>query len=128
MEILGIGPLEFGLILVLMFVLLGPGGMVRVGQQIGTFLRSIVRSDAWKAVVNSSKEIRQAQDKFMEESGIKDGLAELRDSSKVLHGYDPDPFGGRMIHDATSHIEETIETDEPTKSSTHAKANSPRDD
>ncbi len=128
MEILGIGPLEFGLILVLMFVLLGPGGMVRVGQQIGSFLRSIVRSDAWRAVVSSSKEIRQAQDKFMEESGIKDGLAELRDSSTVLHGFDPDPFGGRMIHDATSHLEETNDSDGPTKSPTHTKTTSPRDD
>ena len=114
MEILGIGPLEFGLILVLMFVLLGPGGMVRVGQQIGSYLRSIVRSDAWKAVVSSSKEIRQAQDKFMQESGIKDSLAELRDSSKSTRGFDPDPFGGRMIHDPTRSAESN---DEPDKTS-----------
>lgn len=128
MEILGVGPLEFGLILVLMFVLLGPGGMVRVGQQIGSFLRGIVRSDTWRAVVSSSKEIRQAQEKFMKESGIQDGLAELRDSSKVLHNFDPDPFGGRIIHDATSHIDESNDADESPTTSPQTKPSSPQDD
>jgi Sec-independent protein translocase protein TatA len=99
MEILGIGPLEFGLILVLMFVLLGPGGMVRTGQQIGSFIRNIVKSDSWRTIVNSSREIRQAQDRFMQESGIREGLDELRESNRVLRNFDPDPYKTRQIQD-----------------------------
>jgi Sec-independent protein translocase protein TatA len=101
MEILGIGPLEFGLILVLMFVLLGPGGMVRIGQQVGSFIKNLVKSDSWRAIVNSSREIRQAQDKFMKESGIREGLEELRDTNKSLRSFDPDPFKSRQIQDPT---------------------------
>jgi len=101
MEILGIGPLEFGLILVLMFVLLGPGGMVRIGQQAGSFIKNLVKSDGWRAIVNSSREIRQAQDKFMKESGIREGLEELRDTNNTLRSFDPDPYKSQKIQDPT---------------------------
>jgi len=101
MEILGIGPLEFGLILVLMFVLLGPGGMVRIGQQAGSFIKNLVKSDGWRAIVNSSREIRQAQDKFMKESGIREDLEELRDTNKTLRSFDPDPYKSQKIQDPT---------------------------
>jgi Sec-independent protein translocase protein TatA len=80
MDILGIGPLEFGLILVLALILLGPKGMVETSQKVGSFIKKIVRSDGWRSIVKSTREIRQAQDRILQETGLQETLNELRDS------------------------------------------------
>lgn len=80
MDILGIGPLEFGLILVLALILLGPKGMVESAHKVGTFIQKIVRSDGWRSIVKSTREIRQAQDRILQETGLQETLDELRDS------------------------------------------------
>lgn len=80
MDILGIGPLEFGLILVLALILLGPKGMVETSHKVGNYIKKIVRSDGWRSIVKSTREIRQAQDRILQETGLQETLNELRDS------------------------------------------------
>ena len=83
MEILGVGPLELLLIVILMLVVMGPKDMVKTGQKLGRFVRQIIRSPAWNNMMNTSREIRELPTKFVRESGLEDDLVEinkLRDS------------------------------------------------
>ena len=58
MEILGIGPLEVLLILVIALIVMGPNDMVKTGRTIGKFLRQIVKSPTWQAVQQTSRDLR----------------------------------------------------------------------
>jgi Sec-independent protein translocase protein TatA len=58
MEVLGIGPLEFLLIVLVAIIILGPKDMQRVGKTVGRALNKWIKSDTWKTV-------RQASDKIM---------------------------------------------------------------
>lgn len=85
MELFGIGPLEFILILVLALILLGPKGLVNGAYKTGEFIKRLVHSEGWRNVVQSTKEIRQAQDKIMQETGLQESLDELRQVRNPIH-------------------------------------------
>ncbi|MDD5370501.1 MAG: hypothetical protein PHQ40_15570 [Anaerolineaceae bacterium] len=77
MEILGIGPLELLLIVILMLVVMGPKDMVKTGQKLGRFIRQIIRSPAWSNMMNTTREIRELPTKFVRESGLEEDLQEI---------------------------------------------------
>ncbi len=85
MDILGVGPLEFVLILVLMLILLGPKGMVKMVHDVGQFLKNMVQSPIWKSIVSSSQEIRQVQTQIIKESGLDESLKEIRASTRSIN-------------------------------------------
>jgi len=70
MDILGIGPLELALILLLALIVLGPKDLQKTGKTIGRTLNSIIRSDTWKTITQTSKELRQLPNKLMREANI----------------------------------------------------------
>ncbi len=77
MEILGIGPLEFLFILVIALIVLGPRGVVKYSQQAGSFIRKVVQSPAWRSMMDSTQEIKKAQQQFMRDSGLNESIQEL---------------------------------------------------
>jgi sec-independent protein translocase protein TatB len=77
MELFGIGPMELLFILVLALVVLGPKDMVKTGQSLGRFLRNLVRSPAWKSMMNTSREIRELPTRLVRESGLQEEVAEI---------------------------------------------------
>lgn len=79
MDILGIGPLEFILILIIAFIVLGPADMVKAGRTMGKFLRKIVTSPTWRAVTQTSNEIRRLPNKLMREAGLDEEISTLKD-------------------------------------------------
>jgi sec-independent protein translocase protein TatB len=81
MEFLGIGPLEFLLIVVIAVVVLGPKGMVKAAREIGLLIRKVVKSPLWRDVMDTSREIRDIPLKIVREAGIEDDLKELRRST-----------------------------------------------
>lgn len=81
MNILNIGPLEFILILVIMFILLGPEGMIKTARQIGTWIRLAVKSPIWREIMGYSREIRELPTKLVRESGLDNDLKEIRDAA-----------------------------------------------
>ena len=85
MEILGVGPLEFLFILILMLLVLGPKGMVKTVRDIGTFLRNIVQSPTWKSIVNSTQELRQVQTQIIKDTGLDESIKEIRESTQSLN-------------------------------------------
>ena len=80
MNILNIGPLEFILILVIMFIFLGPEGMVKTAGQIGVWIRKATRSPMWKEIMGYSREIRELPTKLVRESGLDEDLKEIRET------------------------------------------------
>lgn len=77
MELFGIGPMELFFILVLALVVLGPKDMVKTGQRLGKFLRDLVRSPAWKSMMNTSRELRELPTRLVRESGLQEEVAEI---------------------------------------------------
>jgi sec-independent protein translocase protein TatB len=78
MTLFNIGPLEFILILVVMFILLGPEGMVKTARQIGVWIRKTIRSPLWGEVLGYSREIRELPTKIVRESGLDEDLKEIQ--------------------------------------------------
>lgn len=84
MEIFGIGLPELVLILLIMLVVLGPRDMVKTGQKLGKVIRQIITSDAWKTMMNASREIRELPTKMVREAGLEEDLGELRRQTREL--------------------------------------------
>ncbi len=72
MEILGIGPEELLLILIIALILLGPKDMQKAGRTIGSWLRKIVTSDGWKLFQQTSREIQTLPNRLMREAQMEE--------------------------------------------------------
>lgn len=84
MEILGIGPLEVLLVIILALVILGPQDMVLTARKLGAWIRKIVRSPMWREIMETSREIREIPTTLIRDSGIEEAVAELKDTSAVV--------------------------------------------
>jgi Sec-independent protein translocase protein TatA len=81
MEILGIGPEELALILIIALILLGPKDMQKAGLTIGKWLRKIITSDGWKIFQQTSHEIQTLPTRLMREAQ----LDELKNIQSDIH-------------------------------------------
>lgn len=70
MEFLGIGAPELIFILLIAIIVLGPKDMQKAGKTIGRWLNQLVRSDGWRALQQTSREIRKLPTTLMKESNI----------------------------------------------------------
>lgn len=86
MDILGIGPMEILLILVVALIVLGPKDMAKAGRTIGHFLRKVVTSPTWSTVQNASREIRYLPNKLMREAGLEELRQQLPDTQSIGKG------------------------------------------
>ena len=82
MQFLGIGPLEFLLIIVIAIIVLGPKGMVKAARETGKMIRKLIRSPLWRDVMDTSREIRDLPNKIAREAGIEEDLEDLRRSTQ----------------------------------------------
>jgi len=78
MEILGIGPLELILILLIALIVMGPKDMAKAGRTIGSFLRKIVTSPNWSLIRRTSKEIRNLPNRLIREAGVEEELQKIQ--------------------------------------------------
>lgn len=79
MDIFGIGPLEFFLILLIALIILGPNDMAKAGRSLGRFLRRMVMSDEWRIITQSAREFRHLPNRLIREAGIEEIKKELPD-------------------------------------------------
>ena len=86
MEILGIGPLEVLFILLIAFIVLGPGDMAKTGRTIGRFLRKAVTSQWWSGFRAASREIRQLPYTLMREASIDEVSNSINELGKIEDG------------------------------------------
>lgn len=83
MEILNVGPLELGLILILALIVLGPDGMVKTSRQVARWISKIIKSPIWKELISTSDEIRSIPQKFVKEANLEDSLQEISKFSRT---------------------------------------------
>jgi Sec-independent protein translocase protein TatA len=76
MDLLGIGPLELLLVLIMILLIFGPEDLATSGKKIGKFLNKTMKSDTWKAIRSIGKDIRTLPNKLAREAEIESYLAE----------------------------------------------------
>ena len=84
MNIFGIGPLEFFLILVIALIILGPNDMAKAGRTIGKYLRKIITSPEWRTLLQASREMRNLPNRMMREAGIEDIQKDLPTPDQLI--------------------------------------------
>jgi len=70
MEFLGIGPLELAFIILLAILIFGPKDIANASKSVGKSLNKFVRSDAWKTINQTSRELKELPTRLMRETGL----------------------------------------------------------
>lgn len=83
MDILGIGPLELIFILIIALIVLGPSDMVKAGRTVGRFLRKLVTSPGWRAVQQTSRDLRYLPNKLIREAGLEELEKDLPNPKEI---------------------------------------------
>jgi Sec-independent protein translocase protein TatA len=84
MNIFGIGFPEILLIFVIALIVLGPRNMVSTSRQLSKAIRKFITSNTWKSIINSTQEIRNMQDKIINDTGLPETLKTLQNSTRDL--------------------------------------------
>jgi Sec-independent protein translocase protein TatA len=84
MEILNIGPLDLLLILVLAVIIFGPEDLVKYSRKAGRWIYRASKSDFWKSVVGTSKEIKEFPKQIMKEAEIEETLKEFNALNQTI--------------------------------------------
>ncbi len=88
MEILGIGPLELGFIVIIALIVLGPKDMAKAGRTIGRTLRKIITSPTWKSVRAAGQGIQELPNRLIREAGLEEELqtlsSEIQDTANSI--------------------------------------------
>ena len=71
MEILGVGPLEFLLIVLLALIILGPREMQKAGKSLGRGLNKLVKSDLWREIRQTSDKVRNLPTELMRDAELE---------------------------------------------------------
>jgi Sec-independent protein translocase protein TatA len=77
MEILGIGPLEFLFILILILLVIGPKDIERTARGLGQSLNRLVRSDNFRAIQHMSQELRNLPQELMREASLEEDINQV---------------------------------------------------
>jgi len=84
MNILGIGPLELVLILIIAILVLGPQQMVVTARKAGALVRKVVKSPIWGTIMDTSREIREIPTKLVREAGLEEDIKEIRSTAQSI--------------------------------------------
>lgn len=79
MEILGIGPAEALLIVIVALVVVGPKDLGKAARSAGRLLNRLYKSDAWKSVTQASRNLRTLPSRLAREAALEE-LDEMRAS------------------------------------------------
>jgi sec-independent protein translocase protein TatA len=82
MNILGIGPIELFLVLILALIIFGPKDLEKAGRSIGSGLRKLTKSESYRTVAQTSEKLRSLPTDLMREAHID----ELQQTLAPLQG------------------------------------------
>jgi Sec-independent protein translocase protein TatA len=71
-ELLGVGPLEVMLVIVLVLVLFGPHDIAQTARSVGRFLNRVYRSEAWKTMTSASSALRTLPNRLAREAELEE--------------------------------------------------------
>lgn len=77
MELLGIGPLELLLILIIALIVLGPDEMVKAGAAVGKFIRKVRLSDTWQGFQRMSRSLKTLPEDLARQTGLEEMRKDL---------------------------------------------------
>jgi sec-independent protein translocase protein TatB len=72
MELLGVGPLELLLVILLALVLIGPRELGNTARAAGRFLNRLYRSEEWSAVQQASRNLRNLPARLAREAELEE--------------------------------------------------------
>lgn len=72
MQVFGIGALELVSILLIVFIVMGPGDMVKMGGTLGRALRNFRNSDLWGSFNDATQQLRELPRNLMREAGMEE--------------------------------------------------------
>lgn len=84
MEILGFGPLEILLIIIIALIVMGPEDMMKNARRLGRAIRNFIRSDFWQELIGTSQEIRNLPRELIQETGLEEDIREIRQSTSEV--------------------------------------------
>jgi sec-independent protein translocase protein TatB len=89
MELFGVGPLELLVIVVIALLVLGPQDLAKTARSAGRFLNRMYRSEAWKTVTQTSRDLRDLPNRLAREAALED-LDEAIKGGKAPVQLDPE--------------------------------------
>ncbi|MEX2143730.1 MAG: hypothetical protein WD740_03985 [Anaerolineales bacterium] len=84
MDFLGIGITEVIAILLIIFLVMGPQDLVKIGGTFGRALRKLRKSDTWRVVQDAGKQLRELPETLAREAGIDELKETQLELSKEL--------------------------------------------
>ena len=72
MEFLGISPVELLVIIVILFLVLGPQDLVKLGGTLGRAIRNLRESGTWRSIQDARRQLRDLPDQLAKEAGYED--------------------------------------------------------
>jgi Sec-independent protein translocase protein TatA len=81
MKLFNIGIPEALLLVIFIFVILGPGRLVSSARSLGTWFRKISHSQLWHDIVSTSNEIKDLPHKLIKEVELDEEIKSLREFS-----------------------------------------------
>jgi Sec-independent protein translocase protein TatA len=81
MELLGIGLPEILAILLILFIVLGPQDLVKLGGTLGRAVRSFRQSGAFQSLQDASRQLRSLPETLARQAGLED-IKELQNEIK----------------------------------------------
>lgn len=93
MEIFNVGPLELILIVLIMFIFLGPTEIIRLTRRFGVFLRKASQSSLWLDLKRFSDEVQGLPTRLAREAGFDEQMEEIRLSARrhnTTYGFEID--------------------------------------
>lgn len=96
MNILGVGPLELILVLLVIFLVLGPEDIVSTGKKLGRFLSAARKSEVWTGVTRVNKTLKDLPSTLIREAELEDVKREIEQNAKLLNNTSAEIQSGRI--------------------------------
>lgn len=97
MNLLGIGPLELLLILLLVVIIFGPKDLQKTGKAIGRGLNKLVHSAEWRAITQTSKELKNLPTRLMRDANLEEISQEIGQVDPAAPGKSRPATGAPVI-------------------------------
>jgi len=70
MQFLGISPTELIFIVIILFLVLGPQDLVKLGSSLGRTIRNVRQSGAWKTFTEATRQLRELPQTLARQAGV----------------------------------------------------------
>ena len=108
MNFLGVGPLELILVLLVMFLVIGPKDMAKTGKKFGRFLSTVRKSELWSGFTRVNQTIHDLPTTLIREAELEDVKKEFELNTKELKSISKEFQAGR-INEIKAEIHSSME-------------------